>query len=105
MANYIMLCRFTEQGIRNIRETTNRADAVRESARAFGVTVREIYWTQGEYDVVGFFEAQDDTAMTALCLAIGQAGNVRTELMRAFNRDEMKGVLAKLTQARAAVPA
>ena len=105
MANYIVLCNFTEQGIRNVRDTTNRADAVRESAKNYGVTVREMYWTLGEYDIVCLFEAQDDAAVTALCLAIGQAGNVRTQVMRGFTREEMKGVLTKLTQARSAVPA
>jgi uncharacterized protein with GYD domain len=67
--------------------------------------VKEIYWTLGEYDVVSVFEAPDEASITALCLAIGQAGNVRTQMLRAFNKEEMKGVLAKLTQAREAVPA
>jgi len=105
MATYIVLSNFTEQGIRTVRETTNRADAVRELARKFGVTVKDIYWTLGEYDVVTVFEAADEASITALSLAIGQAGNVRTQMLRAFNKEEMKGVLAKLSQAREAVPA
>ncbi len=105
MATYIVLSNFTEQGIRTVRETTNRADAVREMARKFGVNVKEIYWTLGEYDVVTVFEAADEASVTALSLAIGQAGNVRTQMLRAFNKEEMKGVLAKLAQAREAIPA
>jgi uncharacterized protein with GYD domain len=105
MATYIVLSNFTDQGIRNIRDTTTRADAMREMAKKFGVNVREVYWTLGEYDVVTVFEAADEASITALSLAIGQAGNVRTQMLRAFNKDEMKEVLAKLTQAREAVPA
>lgn len=105
MATYIVLNTFTEQGIRTIRETTNRADAVREMARKFGVTVKDIYWTLGEYDVVAIFEAADEASITAFSLAIGQAGNVRTQMLRAFNKDEMKGVIAKLAKARETTPA
>ena len=85
MATYIVLNHFTEQGIRSIRETTNRAGAVREMARKFGVTLKDIYWTLGEYDVVAIFESPDEASITALTLAIGQAGNVRTQMLRAFD--------------------
>lgn len=105
MATYIVLCNFTEQGIRNVKETTNRADAVRKLAREFNVNVKEIYWTLGEYDVATIMEAPDDTSITALCLAIGQMGNVRTQMLRAFNAEEMRGVLSRLTRAREAMPA
>jgi uncharacterized protein with GYD domain len=105
MATYIVLNRLTEQGIRTISDTTKRADAVRDLARKFGVTMKDIYWTLGEYDVVAIFESPDEASITALSLAIGQAGNVRTEMLRAFNKDEMKGVIAKLAQAKEKVPA
>lgn len=96
MATYIVLTNFTNQGVRNAKETTKRADGVKELAKKFGVTVKEFYWTLGSYDVVAIFDAPDDAAITALGLAIGAAGNVRTQTLRAFSRDEMNGVLAKL---------
>lgn len=96
MATYIVLTTFTEQGIRGVKETTKRADAVKEAARKFGVTAKEFYWTLGAYDVVVVFEAPDDASMTALGLAIAALGNVRTQTMRAFSREEMNGILAKL---------
>ena len=96
MATYIVLTTFTEQGVRGIKETTKRADAVKEAARKFGVTAKEFYWTLGAYDVVVVFEAPDDASMTALGLAIAALGNVRTQTMRAFSREEMNGILAKL---------
>lgn len=96
MATYIVLTSFTDQGIRSVRDTTKRADAVKESAKKFGVTVKEFYWTLGSHDLVVIFDAPDDVSMTALGLSIGSAGNVRTQTMRAFTREEMNGVLAKL---------
>jgi len=96
MANYIVLSSFTEQGIRSVKDTTKRADAVRDLAKKFGVTAKEFYWTLGTWDVVVVFDAPDDASMTALGLAIGSAGNVRTQTMRAFSREEMNGILAKL---------
>jgi uncharacterized protein with GYD domain len=96
VATYIVLTSFTDQGIRSVKDTTKRADGVKELARKFGVTAKEFYWTLGGYDVVAIFEAPDDASMTALGLAIGAAGNVRTQTLRAFSRDEMTKVLAKL---------
>ncbi|TMH00851.1 MAG: GYD domain-containing protein [Betaproteobacteria bacterium] len=96
MVTYIVLTTFTDQGIRNAKDTTKRADAVRELAKKFGVTAKEFFWTLGSYDVVAIFEAPDDSSMTALGLAIGAQGNVRTQTLRAFSREEMNRVLAKL---------
>ena len=53
MATYIMLGQFTDQGIRNVKETTRRADAVKEMAKKVGATVRDVYWTMGRYDIAG----------------------------------------------------
>jgi uncharacterized protein with GYD domain len=109
MANYIILSSFTDQGIRNIKETTQRADAVRELGKKFGVSFKEIYWTLGQYDVCALVDAPDEQTITALALALGSGGNVRTQVMRAFNQNEMKGILGKLagksTQKKVAVPA
>jgi uncharacterized protein with GYD domain len=96
MSTYIVLSSFTEQGIRTVRDSTKRADAVREQARKFGVSIREFYWTMGSHDIVVIADAPDDASMTALMMTVGAAGNVRTETLRAFSREEMNGVLAKL---------
>ena len=96
MATYIALANFTDQGIRNVKDTTKRADAVREMAKKFGVTVKEVYWTLGAYDVVAIFDAPDDASMTALGLAIGMGGNARTQTLRAFTKDETAKILARL---------
>ena len=96
MATYIVLSSFTDQGIRTIKDTTKRADAVKETARKLGIETKSIYWTIGKYDVIATFEAPDDASMTALSLAISSAGNVRTQTLRAFSKEEFAGVLGKL---------
>ena len=96
MSTYIVLSSFTDQGIRTVKDTTKRADAVKELAKKFGVTAKEFYWTLGSYDVVAIFDAPDDASMTALGLALAAGGNVRTQTLRAFSRQEMNEVLSKL---------
>lgn len=96
MATYIVLTSFTDQGVRNVKDTVKRADSVKELAGKFGVTAKDFFWTLGGYDIVVIFDAPDDASMTALGLAIAAGGNVRTETLRAFSRDEMNGILARL---------
>jgi len=97
MATYVVLCSFTDQGIRSVKDTTKRSDAVREQGRKMGIETKSIYWTVGKYDLVVTFDAPDDASMTALCLTLGGQGNVRTQTLRAFSKDEMSAVLAKLS--------
>ena len=96
MATYIVLSSFTDQGIRTVKDTTKRADAVRELAKKMGIDTKSLYWTVGQYDVVATFDAPNDEAMTALALALASQGNVRTQTLRAFTKDEVAGIIAKL---------
>ena len=96
MATFVALGNFTDQEIRNVKDTVKRADMVKEAAQKAGVTMKDIMWTLGSVDMVVVFEAPDDASMTAFALAIGAAGNVRTQTLRAFDRAEMSAVLSKL---------
>jgi uncharacterized protein with GYD domain len=96
MATFIALGNFTDQGIRNVKDTVKRADAVKEAAQKAGIKMKDIMWTLGSVDMVVIFEAPDDASMTAFALAVGAAGNVRTQTLRAFDRAEMSAVLSKL---------
>jgi uncharacterized protein with GYD domain len=96
MATYITLANFTDQGIRSVKDSTKRADAVKEAAKKFGATMPQIYWTMGSFDLVAVVEAPDDMSATAFALAIGIAGNIRGQTLRAFNKDEMNTILGKL---------
>jgi uncharacterized protein with GYD domain len=96
MVSFIALATFTDQGAKNVKDTVKRADAVRELAGRFGVNMKTVHWTLGQYDVVTYCEAKDEASITAFGLALASQGNVRTQTLRAFSRDEMTAILAKL---------
>jgi uncharacterized protein with GYD domain len=89
MVAYVVLANFTDQGIRNAKDSPKRADAFKAMAKTFGVTVREILWTQGRYDIVTIVDAPDELSFMSLTLSLGALGNVRTESLRAYSADEM----------------
>jgi uncharacterized protein with GYD domain len=47
MPTYITLANFTDQGIRNCKDTTKRAKAFRDMVGQMGGEVEDIYWTMG----------------------------------------------------------
>ena len=96
MATYIGLIQFTDQGIRNIKDTIKRGDAAIAEAEKMGMKIIEEFWTMGAYDVVVMVDAPDDETMSAFMLRIGAVGNVKSHTMRAFRRQEMEGILAKI---------
>jgi len=93
---YISLIQFAEQGIRNVKDTVKRGDAAIGEAEKMGMKIIEEFWTIGTYDIVVLFEAPDDETMSAFLLKIGSMGNVKSQTLRAFRKQEMEGVLAKL---------
>lgn len=96
MATYIVLASFTDQGVKNAKETIGRAEAFKEMARKCGVTVKDLYWTLGATDVAAICDAPDDESATALALSVGTRGNVRSTTMRAFSAQEMNRIVSKL---------
>ena len=97
MSTYIALVTFTDQGVRYIRQTTERSKGLINAAANLGIKIRDIYWTMGAYDAVFTAEAPDDETMTAFAASIGGLGNIRTQTMRAFSADEMNKILGKLS--------
>ena len=89
MVAYVVLANFTDQGIRSAKESPKRAEAFKAMAKTFGVTVKELVWTQGRYDVVTIVDAPDEASFMSLTMSLGALGNVRTESLRAFSADEM----------------
>ena len=96
MARYVSLIQFTDQGIHNVKDTVKRGDAAIGEAEKMGMKIIEEFWTMGAYDIVVLFEAPDDETMSAFLLKIGSMGNVKSQTLRAFRKQEMEGVLAKL---------
>jgi uncharacterized protein with GYD domain len=96
MSSYICLIQFKDQGIRNIKDTVKRSDAAMAEADKMGMKIVEEYWTMGAYDAVVVVEAPDDETMSAFILKVGSLGNVKGQTLRAFRRNEMEGILAKI---------
>lgn len=95
MANYVFLISWTEKGAQGFSETTKRADIAAAEFSRLGGKLTDIYWTLGPYDLVGIAEFPDDKSATAAALQLAAGGNVRTTTMRAFDRAEVKKIIAK----------
>ena len=93
MATYITLINFTNEGVRKVKDTANRASHYKELAAKLGCTVKENYWTQGQYDVVSIVEAPNDASMTALAMSVGKLGYIRTQTLRAFSAAELAPIM------------
>jgi len=96
MATFITTIKFTDQGEKDIQDTTKRAASFKATAKKMGVKVTDIFWTMGAFDGVLIFDADDDETATAVMLHLGSLDNVHTSTVRAFRTAEMDKVLAKL---------
>jgi uncharacterized protein with GYD domain len=93
MPNYVLLMNWTDQGVQRFKESIDRADAARTALATRGITLKDIYWTIGGYDLVCIAEAPDDASLSAALLALAGQGNLRTTTMRAFTGDEFRSVI------------
>ena len=96
MPTYVALIDWTDQGIRNVRETVERYDRATDLADKHGVSLEQIYWTVGPHDLVAIAEAPDVESVSAFFLELGSAGNLKTTTLAAFNREEMSSLLQRL---------
>jgi uncharacterized protein with GYD domain len=84
------------KGIRNVANTSKRADAAKELAKKVGAKVRDLFWTIGRYDVALILEAPDDETMVTFGLSAGKLGNVRSETLRPFSQAEINQILKRV---------
>ncbi len=96
MENYILLMKFTDQGIKAVRNAPLRIEAAIKGFEAMGGKVTGFYATMGEYDYVAIGEAPNDTVGMTFLLGLGLAGNVRTTTLKAFTREEFVEIVKKL---------
>lgn len=95
MNTYVSLINWTDEGIRNFRDTTQRAEDFSKLVENSGGRVRELLWTVGEYDVVCIADFPNDEAGVAALLQVGSAGQVRSRTLRAFDADEMRNIVSR----------
>ena len=87
--------RFTDQGIRNVKDTIGRAQAEKSEAEKLGCKFT-VYWVFGKYDGIGILEAPNDDAAMEFGLRVGRLGNTRTTTLKAFTEEEIAKVVNKL---------
>ena len=94
MPTYVVLYKFTDQGLKDVKGTLKRARETRADNEKRGFKTIGIYWTQGQYDLVAVVEAPDENSMLKGLFSVAGAGNVRTETLRAFTEGEMEKVVS-----------
>jgi uncharacterized protein with GYD domain len=97
MANYMVLFSFTDQGIRNIKDSPNRVQKAKKTFQDLGAAVKQFYAVMGrEFDTVFIVEAPDDETIAKASLAVASFGNVRTQTVRLFTEDEFRTIVGNL---------
>jgi uncharacterized protein with GYD domain len=96
MPRYVSLINWTDQGAKDFKETTKRAADASALAQKMGGKLT-VYWTLGAHDIVAISELPDDETATAFLLRLASLGNIRTQTMRAFDAQEMTGIINKTT--------
>ncbi len=96
MAHYVLLLNWTDQGVKNAKETVKRAAQARQLVEKASGRVNQCYWTLGSHDLIITAEAPDDETITAISIKLAMLGNVKTQTMRAFTETEMEKILQKV---------
>lgn len=96
MATYVSLVRYTDQGIRTIKDSPTRLDAAKKAFQSAGGELKQFYLAMGKYDIVLVAEAPDDETVARITLALGSLGNVRTETLRVFTEAEFRNIVGSL---------
>ena len=95
MGHYILLLNWTDQGIRNVKESPKRADAFENLVKGLGGEASYFY-TLGQYDLVAVVKLPDDEAMLKLGLELGRLGNIRTTTLKGWTKQEMARIISSL---------
>jgi uncharacterized protein with GYD domain len=96
MPTYLLLTRWTDQGIRNLKESPERVRRAEEAFQRLGARLTAWYLTMGPYDNAAIVEAPDDATMAKLALSLTSQGNVQTTTLKAFSREEFEQIVQDL---------
>jgi uncharacterized protein with GYD domain len=96
MPTYISLLSYTQEGVKNIKDSPARLDAAKKAFQSMGAEIKAWYLTLGQYDAVVISEGPDDETAAKLLLMIGAQGSIRTETFRAFTEDEYRKIISAL---------
>jgi uncharacterized protein with GYD domain len=96
MATYIMLCNWTDQGIRHVKDSPDRLEAAKELCRQHGAEMTSFYMTIGGYDMVVFIDAPNDDTFAKIALSLGKGGNIRTTSLKAFDEAQYRQIIGTI---------
>jgi len=96
MTTYVMLTKWTEKGMVNVKESPKRLDAAKKALRDMGGEFKSVYMTMGDYDLVAIYEAPDDAIAARFTLILGMLGNVRTTTLKAFPEAAYREIINSL---------
>src|SRR5680860_865045 len=96
MAKYVVLANWTDQGVKDAKQTVDRAAKFEELVGQMGGSVDVLLWTMGRYDIVAVIDAPSDEVASAVVLKVSGLGNIRGETLRAFTSDEVAGIVGNL---------
>ncbi len=96
MPTYISFASYTDQGIRNVKDSPKRLDATKDLVKDLGGELKQFYLTMGAYDIVVVLELPGDDAAVKFALSVSSLGNVRTTTVKAFTEAEYRDIVAAL---------
>ena len=96
MSQYIMLCNWTDQGIRHIKDSPDRLDAAKDLCRQHGAEMTGFYMTMGIYDLVAVIDAPNDDTMARIAVSLGKGGNLCTITLKAFDENQYREIIGSV---------
>ena len=96
MPSYITLWKYTQQGVANVRESPSRIDTIEEMFENMGGELQDFFMLMGQYDTITISEFPDDETAAQAILAVTEQGNVTSETLKAFSREEASELLEGL---------
>ena len=97
MVTYVMLLNWTDQGIKNVKDSPKRLDAVKKLAKDLGGEVKSFYMTLGGYDLVLIVDMPNNDKFAGFALKLGSLGNVRSTTLKAYSEDEYRRIIGSLS--------
>ena len=97
MPTYLIQSQWTDQGVRNVKESAKRLDLGKKKLKEMGGEIKAFYLTTGAYDMLAVVEVPDDATLAAHLLWLGSQGNLRTQTVKAFTEDEFRSIVGKLS--------
>jgi uncharacterized protein with GYD domain len=97
MVTYLMLLNWTDQGIKNVKDSPKRLDGVKKLAKDLGGEVKSFYMTLGEYDLIHIVDMPNNDKLASFGLKLGSLGNVRSTTLMAYSEDDYRRIISGLS--------